>query len=404
MRTLRTLLALALICLPAIPGDASQGPSAAESDVLALERRIADAYVNGDPTMVQDLLADDLIVINPMGQRTGKKELLAEITSQRGRTIAFGFASLDASVFGDTAVAIGKYNGAGKQPDGREYWMDEFFTDVWVKRNGRWQLVECRKTAAQAAGTRAIGETTAKVRDGWGDEVVVRGFEEVRQPDGKWFVHDPQRPQPKAVEPGPSPTLGAKPPAGAVVLFDGKDLSAWNGGPWRVADGFMEVNGTGEIVTKQQFGSMKLHLEFATPEKVVGDGQGRGNSGIFLMGYYEVQVLDSWHNPSYADGHVGAAYGQQPPLVNASRPPGEWQSYDITFEAPEFNARGDVVRPPRVTVLLNNVKVQDDYAYTGPTLWRRRASYRAHGPVGPISLQDHGNPVRYRNIWLVPQK
>ncbi len=404
MRTLRTLFALALICLPTAPRLATQGPSAAEGEVVALERRIAEAYLKGDSSLVADLLAEDLVVVNAVGQRSGKKEMLADVGSQRGVMRSFEFAALSASVFGDTAVATGKYDASGQLPDGRNTWMDDFFTDVFVKRDGRWQLVECRKTVAQTAGGGSFGEKTATVRDGWGDEVTVRGFQEVRQSDGKWFVHDPARPQPKAVQPGPSKTLGAKPPRGAVVLFDGKDLSAWKGGQWRIADGYMEVNGTGEIVSTQQFGSMQLHLEFATPEKVVGDGQGRGNSGVFLMGYYEMQVLDSWHNPSYADGHVGSAYGQQPPLVNASRPPGEWQTYDITFDAPEFNARGDVVRPPRVTALLNGVKVQDNYAYIGPTLWRRRSSYRAHSPVGPLSLQDHGNPVRFRNIWVVPRK
>jgi hypothetical protein len=245
-------------------------------------------------------------------------------------------------------------------------------------------------------------EKTVKVKDGWGTEVSVQGFQEERQADGKWFVHDPERPQPRAVEPGPSPTLGAKPPEGAVVLFDGKDASGWTGGPWRVADGYMEVNGTGSITSKAEFGDARLHLEFATPASARGAGQDRGNSGVILMGRYEVQVLDSWKSATYPDGMVGAVYGQNPPLVNASRPPGEWQTYDITFTAPRFDENGAVRSPARVTVLLNGVKVQDDFAILGAMAWRKRATYQAHGPAGPLLLQDHGHPVRYRNIWFVP--
>jgi len=246
------------------------------------------------------------------------------------------------------------------------------------------------------------GEKAATVKDGWGNETTVKGFQEARQPGSKWFIHDPERPQPKAVEPGPSPTLGAKPPAGAVVLFDGKDASGWTGGPWRVADGYMEVNGTGNVTSKAEFGDAKLHLEFATPAPAKGEGQDRGNSGVYFMGRYEVQVLDSYKAATYADGMCGAAYGQNPPSVNATRPPGEWQTYDIVFTAPRFDEKGEVKSPARVTVLLNDVKVQDDFAYLGETGWRRPSAYKAHGPTGPITLQDHGHPVRYRNIWVVP--
>jgi len=255
--------------------------------------------------------------------------------------------------------------------------------------------------APAAHGRAEGGETTAKVKDGWGNEVTVQGFHEERQPDGKWFVHDPERPQPRAVEPGPSPTLGAKPPEGAVVLFDGKDASGWTGGPWRVADGYMEVNGTGNITSKAEFGDARLHVEFATPAAAHGEGQDRGNSGVFLMGRYEVQVLDSWKSATYPDGQCGAVYGQNPPSVNASRPPGEWQTYDITFTAPRFDDKGNVRSPARVTVLHNGVKVQDNFELFGATVWRHRATYQAHGPAGPLVLQDHGHPVRYRNIWFV---
>lgn len=245
------------------------------------------------------------------------------------------------------------------------------------------------------------GEKVATITDAWGKQETIHGFNEERQPDGKWFIHDPERPQPKAVEPGPSPTLGAKPPASAVVLFDGMDTSGWTGGPWRVADGYMEVNGTGAITSKATFGSAHVHVEFATPAELNGQGQDRGNSGVFLQGKYEIQVLDSYKSATYADGMVGAVYGQNPPLVNASRPPGEWQTYDIDYTAPTFDDAGKMKTPARVTVLLNNVKVQDDFALFGPTGWRHRLPYEAHGD-GPISLQDHGHKVRYRNIWVQP--
>ena len=231
--------------------------------------------------------------------------------------------------------------------------------------------------------------------------MTVEGFREERQPDGVWFVHDPERPQPQAVEAGPSPTLGAAPPAGAIVLFDGSDGSGWTGGPWRIADGYMEVNGTGDLASKAEHGDARVHVEFATPAEVRGEGQDRGNSGVILMGRYEIQVLDSWRNPTYPDGHCGAVYGQSPPAVNASLPPGEWQTFDIAFAAPRFDDRGRLRAPARVTVLHNGVVVQDNFELFGETAWRRRATYRAHGPAGPLVLQDHGHPVRYRNIWLV---
>jgi 3-keto-disaccharide hydrolase len=187
-----------------------------------------------------------------------------------------------------------------------------------------------------------------------GDETTVKGFQEEHQAGSKWFIHDPERPQPRAVEPGPSSTLCTKPPEGAVLLFDGTDASGWTGGPWRIADG--EVNGTGSIRSKAEFGDGRLHVEFAIPAEVKGVWQDRGNGGVFLMGCYEVQVLDNWKAATYADGMVGAVYGQNPPSVNASRPPGEWQTYDITFTAPRFDEKGAVLAPARITVRLNGVK------------------------------------------------
>jgi len=220
-------------------------------------------------------------------------------------------------------------------------------------------------------------------------------------PGQKWRVHDASRPRPKVVKTGPSKTLGAKPPKGAVVLFDGTDTSMWSHSKWKVENGFMEVTrGSGSLQTKQKFSSIKLHLEFATPKVVKGESQGRGNSGVFLCGPYEVQVLDSWDNMSYADGQCAALYGQFPPRVNACRPPGEWQSYDIEFLAPKWDASGKLERKATVTVLHNGVKVHDKREMIGPSGHRSVRSYKQHGP-GPIQLQDHGNPTRLRNIWLV---
>lgn len=255
-----------------------------------------------------------------------------------------------------------------------------------------------------SAQQQPAAEKTVTIKDAWGQEESVSGFNEVKQADGKWYVHDPSRPQPKAVEPGPSKTLGEKPPAGAVVLFDGTDLSNWTGGPWNVADGYMEVTaGKGEIRSKNAMGSGRLHLEFMTPSEPEKHGQDRGNSGVFLMGHYEIQVIDSYKAATYPDGMVGAVYGQTPPKVNASRPPGQWQTYDITFTAPKFDASGAVTSPARVTVLLNDVKVQDDTEILGDTGWRKRAAYTSHDTTGPLALQDHGHAVRYRNIWFVPK-
>ncbi|HJQ21533.1 MAG TPA: DUF1080 domain-containing protein [Gemmatimonadaceae bacterium] len=203
--------------------------------------------------------------------------------------------------------------------------------------------------------------------------------------------------------PGPVPA-----PSDAVVLFDGKSLANWRSadsthGParWKVANGYMEVvKGTGAIETVQGFGDAQLHVEWRAPSPPVGTDQDRGNSGVFLMGRYEVQVLDSYDSITYPDGQASAVYGQYPPLVNASRPPGEWQSYDIIFHAPKFDAAGQLLSPARMTVLHNNVLVQDNVTLTGPTAHQHRPPYEAHPDRLPISLQDHGHPVRYRNIWI----
>jgi len=221
----------------------------------------------------------------------------------------------------------------------------------------------------------------------------------------QWPVHSMDRPRPPVVDPGPE-RPPVPPPSDAIVLFDGKDLTHWrsqDGTPakWVVRDGYAEVAaGTGSIITAQGFGDVQLHLEWATPSPPKGTGQERGNSGVILMTHYEIQVLDSYRNETYADGQAGAVYGQTPPLVNASRPPGQWQTYDIVFHRPRFAADGTVRDSARVTVLHNGVLVQDNTIITGWTVHAARAHYEAHADRLPLLLQDHGNPTRYRDIWV----
>jgi len=228
-------------------------------------------------------------------------------------------------------------------------------------------------------------------------------------PDPNWLDHDRDRPQPRAITPAvPStPENAGKAPSDAVVLFDGNDLSAWcsmDGSPtkWIKGEGYMEcVRGSGYVRTKQNFGDCQLHIEWATPTPPHGEGQGRGNSGVFFgLDRYEVQVLDSYNAKTYADGSAGAIYGQYPPLANASLPPGEWQTYDIIYTAPRFDRIGNLVSPVHLTVFHNGVLIQNNVALTGPTSWLERAPYQVHPQKQPLSLQDHGNPVRFRNIWV----
>ena len=226
-------------------------------------------------------------------------------------------------------------------------------------------------------------------------------------PGSKWPVHDMNRPQPPIVTPGTFSTqqTPGQPPSDAIVLFDGKDLSKWQsakGGParWKVEDGYFQVvPGTGDIETTQKFGPIQLHLEWAEPTPPHGSSQGRGNSGVFLQGQYEVQVLDSYHNITYPDGQAGAIYGQHPPLVNACRPPGEWQTYDIAF-TPAIWQGGQVATPAYITVFQNGVLVQNHAKIFGPTESLLPRYSPEVGSVGPLRLQDHHNAVRYRNIWV----
>lgn len=253
--------------------------------------------------------------------------------------------------------------------------------------------------------------TTRQMRPGDVVEVelehvgVVRN--KVTQVQRSWPQHAMDRPQPLVLAPA-SQTLPVPAPADAIVLFDGSSLDKWRthdsaGSPakWKVENGYMEVvRGAGDIRTAQSFRDVELHVEWMTPRPPSGEGQGRGNSGVFLMGMYEVQVLDSYNNVTYPDGQAGAIYGQFPPRVNVSRPPGEWQTFDITFRAPRFDASGTLLTPARMTVLHNGVKVHDDVALLGPTTHEQRLPYTMHADRLPMSLQDHGNPVRFRNIWV----
>ena len=228
------------------------------------------------------------------------------------------------------------------------------------------------------------------------------GYDDTPQlPDSEWRVHDKARPVPEVVDPGP--LQPCPPPPDAVVLFDGSGLGAWKGREgdacWTLAGEFMEVDGSGDIETREHFGDLQLHLEWASPEEVQGESQGRGNSGVFLMGRYEIQILDSYENRSYADGQAAALYGQRPPDVNACRAPGEWQSFDVLFRAPRF-AGEELVSPGVVTVLHNGLVVHHAVPFLGATAHRALASYAAHAAEGPIKLQDHGNPVRFRNVWV----
>ena len=223
----------------------------------------------------------------------------------------------------------------------------------------------------------------------------------VISPTISWPPGDRSRPLPPKITADPG-----SPPSDAVVLFDGQSLAAWqqsNGKPaaWRVRDGYFEVApGSGDLVTVQPFGDCQLHLEWATPSPPQGTDQEPGNSGVYMMSNYEIQVLDSFRNQTYADGQAAAVYGQYPPLVNASRPSGEWQSYDIVFHGPRFGAAAELLRLATLTLLHNGVLVQDHVRLTGPTDYMNRPAYRPHPEKMPLLLQDHGQPVRYRNIWI----
>ena len=228
-------------------------------------------------------------------------------------------------------------------------------------------------------------------------------------PGSSFRIHDKERPHPRVVAPGTasSQKKPGTPPSDAVILFDGTSLSGWQakkGGPagWKVENGYMEAAAkTGDIVSKKHFGDCQLHVEFACPAKVEGDCQGRGNSGVFLMGRYEIQVLDCYNNPTYADGSTASIYGEFPPLVNACRKPGEWTTYDAVWIGPRFEGKR-LIRPAFLTLFHNGVLVHHNQMLLGPTSHRVLPPWTAHPAEGPLQLQDHGNPVRFRNIWFRP--
>jgi hypothetical protein len=220
-----------------------------------------------------------------------------------------------------------------------------------------------------------------------------------------YLIHDMERAPAPAVTPG---TNGG-PPADAIVLFDGANLNEWRtedgaAPAWLVQDGYLQcVEGADDIFTKRNFGDCQLHIEWASPADPAGKiDQDRGNSGIFFMEKYEIQVLDSYQSRTYSDGYAGSVYAQYPPQVNATRPPGEWQTYDIVFHRPRFKKDGSLRKPARITAFLNGILVQDNVTLTGPTGWLQQKPYEAHADEMSLKLQDHDSPVRFRNIWIRP--
>jgi hypothetical protein len=227
-------------------------------------------------------------------------------------------------------------------------------------------------------------------------------------PGTKWHVHDGERPQPRIITPGENSTqtTPGTAPSDAIVLFNGKDLSMWknhsDGQPaWKVENGHIEIAPKrGSLSTAGEYGpDIQLHIEWSAPQPASGNGQGRGNSGVLFFGKYEVQVLDSYENKTYPDGQAASLYGFMPPLVNATRPPGAWNIYDIIFNGARFE-NDKLVSPTIITVLHNGVVAQNHIAVPGPTSHKGLPTYKPHPEKGPIVLQDHGNPVQYRNIWL----
>lgn len=292
-------------------------------------------------------------------------------------------------------------NGAGSRPSCIARFTEHQYEAEGIQASFC-SLVTVDKGVAAAPGTTRNGSNLQHMSLGYQDTPII--------PGSTYHVHDGERPQPKVVAPGTlsSQEKAGTPPADAVILFNGSSLSGWegNGGEakWKLdGDAMTVVPGTGNIRTKEQFGDCHLHVEFASPSVVKGDGQGRGNSGVFLMGRYEIQVLDCYNNPTYPDGTTGAIYGQYPPLANACNPPGAWNVYDIIWEGPRFDGE-KLVRPAKVTVFLNGVLLHHAKELQGPTEHRQLAKYVPHAEVGPLELQDHGDLVRFRNIWYRPLK
>lgn len=252
---------------------------------------------------------------------------------------------------------------------------------------------------AQVQSFSAIGAELVQAKDGSG----IVGYKDT--PILPWcgfHVHDPDRPAPKRIDPGDAGTQARawRAPSDAVVLFDGQNLSKWQDSDWKVKEGYVEA-GDGSLTTKESFGDIQLHLEWATPNPPEGELFNRGNNGVFLMGLYEIQIFESYVEKLYPDGQAAAIYAQTPPLVNACRQPGQWQTYDILFRAPLFEGQR-LVKPARVTMLHNGVLVHWDEEIRGETGHRVLPEYRQKSSRGPLMLHGHHNPVRFRNIWVRP--
>lgn len=215
-----------------------------------------------------------------------------------------------------------------------------------------------------------------------------------------FLVHDPDRPAPKRIAVGPAPAKPAPPPSDAIVLFNGKDLSQWQPGGARLVDGVMEAT-SGHLTSKAEFGRCQIHLEWLAPDPPSGPWYNRGNNGVFLMGLYEIQIFDSYSEKIYPDGQAAAIYGQTPPLVNATRPPGQWQEFDIVFVPPVFEA-GKLVEPARVTMFHNGLLVHLDAVIHGETNHRVLPEYKRQSSRGPLVFGGHDCPVRFRNVWVRP--
>ncbi len=254
----------------------------------------------------------------------------------------------------------------------------------------RWLVVAW--LAAEAASS---GADLLKARDGSG----VYGYKDT--PVLPWcgfHVHDPDRPAPPKIHPGPAPTSSPV-PADAIVLFDGRDLSRWENSQWRIVDGVLEAGSEGNLVSKERFADCQIHLEWMAPAHFQGPWYNQGNNGVMLMGLYEIQIFDSWNEKLYPDGQAASIYGQTPPRVNSCRPPGEWQTYDIIFTAPRFES-DKLIKPARVTMFHNGVLVHLEEDIRGETGHRIVPSYTRKISEGPLVLAGHGCPVRFRNVWV----
>ncbi|MGA0175889.1 MAG: 3-keto-disaccharide hydrolase [Chthoniobacterales bacterium] len=258
-----------------------------------------------------------------------------------------------------------------------------------------------------SAGIAAVALAAAATAAPPGYDIFSPHPDPTRTADGAWEIHDMSRPWPPSATPKPWTELAgaAKPPAGATILFDGTSLDAWHvPHPWQIEEGVLHVNPVNlSLVTKESFGTCQLHLEWRTPpQPSQKSGQQRGNSGVFLMSNYEIQILDTHENKTYPDGMAAALYGMKPPDFNALRPAGEWQSYDILFKRPIFDEAGTMTSPAYVTVMVNGIVVQKNVPFSGPTSHKKRRPYQKHADALPIMLQNHHEAVEFRNIWVKP--